>query len=105
MGKPELGTKCLCTGCGERFYDLNKSPAICPKCGVQHLPEMARVSRPPRSPFGTRFRSSPRVAVVAEEDAGPVDTSDAESEDEKLEEEDEIDDDIEADPDLAKPDE
>lgn len=28
-----LGNKCLCADCGAKFYDMNKSPAACPKCG------------------------------------------------------------------------
>ncbi len=34
MAKPELGTKRLCSGCGAKFYDLNKDPILCPKCGT-----------------------------------------------------------------------
>ena len=34
MAKPELGTKRLCGGCGAKFYDLNKNPIACPKCGT-----------------------------------------------------------------------
>ena len=34
MAKPELGTKRLCAGCGAKFYDLNKDPISCPKCGT-----------------------------------------------------------------------
>jgi uncharacterized protein (TIGR02300 family) len=32
--KAELGTKRLCPNCGARYYDLNRSPIICPKCGT-----------------------------------------------------------------------
>jgi uncharacterized protein (TIGR02300 family) len=32
VAKPELGTKRLCGSCGAKFYDLNKSPIVCPKC-------------------------------------------------------------------------
>lgn len=28
------GTKRTCTGCAARFYDLRKTPPVCPKCGV-----------------------------------------------------------------------
>jgi len=35
MAKPELGTKRVCVACGARFYDLTKTPAICPKCGTE----------------------------------------------------------------------
>lgn len=34
MAKPELGTKRQCQSCGAKFYDLNKSPILCPKCGA-----------------------------------------------------------------------
>ena len=44
MAKPELGTKRLCAGCGAKFYDLNKSPIICPKCQTVY-----EVAPPPRS--------------------------------------------------------
>jgi uncharacterized protein (TIGR02300 family) len=62
MGRPELGTKCTCWGCNERFYDLNRSAPICPKCGIQWSPETPRVSRPPRAGFQTRQR--PTVVVT-----------------------------------------
>ena len=34
MTKPELGTKRLCAKCSARYYDLNKTPITCPKCGT-----------------------------------------------------------------------
>ncbi|HEY8381411.1 MAG TPA: TIGR02300 family protein [Microvirga sp.] len=34
MAKPELGLKRQCMSCGAKFYDLNKDPAACPKCGT-----------------------------------------------------------------------
>jgi len=34
LAKPELGEKRRCLSCETKFYDLNKDPAICPKCGV-----------------------------------------------------------------------
>ena len=34
MAKPELGTKRLCASCGAKYYDLNKDPITCPKCGT-----------------------------------------------------------------------
>jgi uncharacterized protein (TIGR02300 family) len=29
------GSKHTCGSCETRFYDLNKQPAICPKCGLK----------------------------------------------------------------------
>lgn len=34
MAKPELGTKRLCPNCGTKYYDLNRDPIRCPKCGT-----------------------------------------------------------------------
>jgi len=34
VAKPELGSKHQCQSCGTRFFDLNKTPATCPKCGT-----------------------------------------------------------------------
>lgn len=35
MAKAKLGTKRTCTSCGLRYYDLNKTPIICPRCMVE----------------------------------------------------------------------
>src|SRR6478672_5980995 len=32
MSKPARGTKRVCPSCGERFYDLNRTPIVCPVC-------------------------------------------------------------------------
>ena len=34
MAKPELGLKRQCMSCGAKFYDLNRDPIVCPKCGT-----------------------------------------------------------------------
>ena len=34
MAKPELGAKRQCQHCGAKFFDLNKDPIVCPKCGT-----------------------------------------------------------------------
>ncbi|MEE9381654.1 MAG: TIGR02300 family protein [Hyphomonadaceae bacterium] len=39
MANKDLGTKQLCPSCEVKFYDLNKRPAICPKCGATFDPE------------------------------------------------------------------
>jgi uncharacterized protein (TIGR02300 family) len=45
MAKPELGTKRVCVACATRFYDLTKSPAVCPKCGTEQPIEQPRPRR------------------------------------------------------------
>ena len=39
MANEDLGTKRDCPECGARFYDLTKSPAVCPKCAHEFVPE------------------------------------------------------------------
>ena len=46
MAKPDLGTKRVCVACSARFYDLTKSPAICPKCGTEQPLDQPRPRRP-----------------------------------------------------------
>ena len=39
MNKESWGIKRICLCCGTRFYDLNKSPILCPNCGEEFDPE------------------------------------------------------------------
>ena len=38
MAKPDLGTKRLCASCAAKFYDLNRTPIVCPKCETLFVP-------------------------------------------------------------------
>jgi uncharacterized protein (TIGR02300 family) len=58
VAKPELGTKRLCASCGAKFYDLNKDPIHCPKCGAVY--EVVVVTRP------VRLQAAPRPPVPEE---------------------------------------
>jgi len=44
VSKANLGNKHICAGCDARFFDLKKTPAVCPKCG-----EKVKPAKPPRS--------------------------------------------------------
>lgn len=46
MAKPEWGTKRVCQSCGTRFYDLMRTPCVCPKC--QSVVETEMVFKPRR---------------------------------------------------------
>ena len=73
--KAELGTKRVCPNCGSKYYDLNRSPIICPRCGTQFEP--AAVSR---------ARPAPVKVVVVEEvevEKEPVETVTLEEADEE----------------------
>lgn len=59
MAKPEWGQKRTCTSCGCRFYDLTRTPIVCPKCGANVEPDV---------PFKVR-RGSAAAAAAAEKAA------------------------------------
>ena len=67
VAKPELGTKRLCASCSAKFYDLNKDPIHCPKCGAVYEVVVARPTRPEVPPPA----APPRPAAPAEEVAAP----------------------------------
>jgi uncharacterized protein (TIGR02300 family) len=66
MAKAELGAKRVCVACGTRFYDLMKSPAICPKCGTEQPADMPRPRRPGGAP-PTDDKRAKKPAPVAED--------------------------------------
>jgi uncharacterized protein (TIGR02300 family) len=68
VAKPELGTKRLCGECGAKFYDLNKDPITCPKCGAVF--EVAAVAARGR-PEPVAAAAAARAAVPAEEAVVP----------------------------------
>src|SRR5471030_1482499 len=45
VAKIELGTKRQCQNCGAKFFDLNKDPIVCPKCGTVFQGAAARAQR------------------------------------------------------------
>jgi uncharacterized protein (TIGR02300 family) len=109
VAKPELGSKRQCQNCGAKFFDLNRDPIICPKCGTVFQGATARALRPetkedeeedapPPPPVEVVSLEEAEAAeektpvVVAEEDieAGADDGA----EDTFLEEEEEGDDDV-----------
>jgi uncharacterized protein (TIGR02300 family) len=45
VAKPELGNKHQCHHCSTKFFDLNKNPVICPKCGAVQQVTSARAVR------------------------------------------------------------
>jgi uncharacterized protein (TIGR02300 family) len=92
MPKPELGTKRTCVACGARFYDLGKTPPICPKCGTEQPPEQPRLKRGGNPVEDKRAKKVVPAARTEEPDA-EVETEDAVEEDEILEDAADIDDD------------
>ena len=50
MIKSELGSKLICQNCGARFYDLNKRPAVCPKCATEYVATVKKSASGTRKP-------------------------------------------------------
>lgn len=63
MVNPQLGNKRSCTTCGARFYDLNKSPIICPKCGAEVDTNVVKIKRGGK---GSRSDASKKASTVRE---------------------------------------
>ena len=85
MAKPEWGAKRTCQSCGARFYDLQRTPIICPKCGSNVEPEVI---------FKPRRQSAAALAAAADAEAKlvPAAVIDVEIENDEVEvEETEID--------------
>lgn len=112
MAKVELGTKRQCQNCGAKFFDLNKDPIVCPKCGTIFQGVAARAQRAAAkddeqeeeeaaAPAGVELVSLEEADVGDEKVAAVVD-DDIEVEDDEavedtfLEEEEEDDDDVAA---------
>ena len=112
LAKPELGSKHQCQNCGAKFFDLNKDPIVCPKCGTVFLFQGAARARAPAkpeeeetelaTPAGVEVVSLDEVEAGEEKAAEPVvDDIDVEedaegdaADDPFLEEEEEDDDDV-----------
>ena len=68
--KAARGTKRTCLACETRFYDLARSPIICPSCEAEFVPVTRRAaeaaSRASWSGGGNRARAPVEDAVVPE---------------------------------------
>jgi uncharacterized protein (TIGR02300 family) len=111
VAKPELGTKRQCQSCSAKFFDLNKDPIVCPKCGTVFQGVTARAQRATEkdededeqaiAPAGIELVSLDEVEATEEKAAVPAD-DDLEVEDDEapddtfLEEEEDDEDDVTA---------
>ena len=73
MSKPEWGEKRECPECGARFYDLKRSPAVCPKCETSFVATVEKA--PPPAPPPPAKKVAPVAAKVVEGD-GTATTND-----------------------------
>jgi uncharacterized protein (TIGR02300 family) len=109
VAKPELGGKRQCQNCGAKFFDLNRNPITCPKCGAVFQIAVARAARaaaPVAASDDEEETANPAELVSLEEaDAAPekavegvedidIDDDEPAEDDTFLEEEEEGDDDV-----------
>ena len=107
MAKPELGAKRQCQACAAKFFDLNRDPIVCPKCGTVFQGATVRAERASAkddenedeqaSAAGVEMVSLDEVEAAEEKAADPVvddiDVEDDEGADDAFHEEEEEDDD------------
>lgn len=74
MAKPEWGAKHRCSSCGKPFYDMKRTPLICPSCGAKHVVEKLLKSRKMSS-----AASKAPVAVVKKDLEDDVDETETNS--------------------------
>lgn len=90
MAKAEWGLKRTCLSCNAKFYDMNRAPILCPKCGAAFDPEAlakarrTRVATPPPARAAAAESEDEEGAVEAdekEEDEGVLENTDELGED------------------------
>jgi uncharacterized protein (TIGR02300 family) len=94
VAKPELGAKRQCQSCGVKFFDLNKDPVVCPKCGaIFHVAPPTRIARGAEADEPAEGEKEGAEIVSLEE----VEASEAKAESVDVDEDVEIDDAVEED--------
>ena len=95
MVKPELGTKRVCVACATRFYDLGRSPAVCPKCGTEQPTELPRARRTGGNVADEkRLKKAPAPGL--EDSDVEIETAEEEAEEDVLEDASDLEDDADA---------
>jgi uncharacterized protein (TIGR02300 family) len=78
VAKPELGVKRLCPSCGTKYYDLNRNPIRCPKCGTAF--EIGQVAvRPEKLAKVAPIEEIEAEEVVADVELVSLEEADAEA--------------------------
>jgi uncharacterized protein (TIGR02300 family) len=88
MAKPELGLKRVCVSCGTKFYDLLRTPAVCPKCATEQPAEQPKLKRAP-APVDDRAKKRAVAPEAEGEEVVEVETEDG---DEAIEDAEELED-------------
>jgi uncharacterized protein (TIGR02300 family) len=88
VSKPEWGAKHTCQSCGAKFYDLLRSPIVCPRCDTEvnaDTPQRNRRARP------TPAKAAAATAAVEAASPDELDDLDETEDQEDLEDVEDID--------------
>ena len=70
--KQARGTKRTCQSCDERFYDLEKSPILCPHCGAKYVIASSPAALAALQAEEKAARNKAKKAVIADENDGEL---------------------------------
>jgi hypothetical protein len=87
MASASLGTKRHCQSCGKNFYDLEKSPIVCPLCATVFDPEVLLKSS--RAKVATQAPVKKMDAKISNDDDDDLD-DDLDVEDDDLNDDDDM---------------
>jgi uncharacterized protein (TIGR02300 family) len=101
VARAELGTKRHCGSCGAKFYDLGKTPILCPKCGSVFEVAVVNVSsrrEAPKAPVVVPEKvveelPAPDVDIVSLDEVAANEAADVDDEDIVVDDDTEIEDD------------
>jgi uncharacterized protein (TIGR02300 family) len=78
VAKPEWGSKRVCLNCGARFYDMNRTPIVCPACETVFDPAANSKPRRSRAPAKVPPAAAAVAAAVVVLEPDEVETDDDE---------------------------
>ena len=92
MSKPARGSKRVCQSCGARFYDLGRTPIVCPSCQAVYQVTQPTSRRAERAPVPeVRAKVEPAVETVAEPETISLEEVEEAGEDAVIEDEEIVD--------------
>ncbi|MCW8862330.1 MAG: TIGR02300 family protein [Rhodospirillales bacterium] len=100
VSKPEWGTKRVCGSCAAPFYDMRRTPPVCPKCEtVWEAPKVSRAKRgaaeaKPAKPVKEVVAEVKKKSIPVDDDGDDDDVFEIEADDDFAVDDDDDDDDL-----------
>lgn len=92
VSRPEWGVKRLCPSCSALYYDMGKTPPVCPKCATPYDPEALLKSR--RKMVADETRKKVATPAAPEEDVEDIEVAETAGDDAVPPDDDLADDDV-----------